>query len=315
SNARTHRAYRSSRHMARAHPVPRVHARADLDIALGFGIPAARDGFGDQRRPALSGIGNGNRHGPGALFKAVEMLRETKRPTGVDPNELVDAVPELKASVFDRDTCLGERQKGVIDKSNIRHARVSGRHGVLTRHRDGVDPPVLRGELPAHPLLEHEPVDAGLQRAELEGPFARVDGLVAVTKAAFVLVVEQRQCFGIIRRNEDLAPGSVFPQPDGQGFADARLQDFLFLHAFSNPDRLHTVLSRVRALSYVSWQSESKLQDEPQVRSRSLAFPACDAGTGLNYAAARVCWTAVLWALLGEARVDDFRDQQHLFAL
>src|SRR3989441_7574258 len=131
-----------------------------------------------------------------------------------------------------------------MKKTNPSPAGVWGRHWFPPRPREGEAPPVLGGELPAHPLLEHEPVDAGLHRAELKGPFARVDGIVAVTKAAFVLVVEQRQCFGIIRRNIDLAPGSVLPQPDGQGLADARLQDFLFLHTFSNPDRLHTVLSR-----------------------------------------------------------------------
>src|SRR3989441_9131893 len=85
--------------------------------------------------------------------------------------------------------------------------------------------------------------------------------------------------------------------------------------SFSNPDRLHTVLSRVRALSYVSWQSESKLQGEPQVRSRSQAFPAREAGTGLDHVAGPFGGRAVLRALLREARVDDFHDQQHPFAL
>src|SRR3989441_7683334 len=85
--------------------------------------------------------------------------------------------------------------------------------------------------------------------------------------------------------------------------------------SFSNPDRLHTVLSRVRALSYVSWQSESKLQDEPQVRSRSQSFPACEAGTGLDHIAGPFGGRAVLRTLLREARVDDFHDQQHPFAL
>src|SRR2546428_8456928 len=85
-------------------------------------------------------------------------------------------------------------------------------------------PPVLGGELPAHPFLEHDPVDARLQRAELEGPFARVNGIVAVAKAAFVLVAEQRQRLGVIGRHVDLPPGPVFPQPDGKGLADARLQ-------------------------------------------------------------------------------------------
>src|SRR3989454_8176725 len=184
----------------------------------------------------------------------------------------------------------------MFKKRNTRPPGVQGSRWFPPPPRAGVAPPVLGRELPAHPLLEHEPVDAGLHRAELEGPFARVDGIVAVTKAAFVLVVEQCQCFGIIRRNVDLAPGSVFPQPDGQGLADTRLQDFLFLHAFSNPDRLHTVLSRVRALSYVSWQSESKLQDEPQVRSRSQAFPAREAGTGLDHVAGPFGGRAVLRA-------------------
>src|SRR5437879_7519306 len=51
-------------------------------------------------------------------------------------------------------------------------------------HRHDIDPAILRCELPAHPLFKHNPIGTRLQRAELEGPLACVNGIVAVTEAA-----------------------------------------------------------------------------------------------------------------------------------
>src|SRR5437879_12700825 len=63
----------------------------------------------------------------------------------------------------------------------------------------------------AHPLFKHNPIGTRLQRAELEDPLACVNGIVAVTEAAFIVVMDQRQGIRIIRGDVDFTTGTVFP--------------------------------------------------------------------------------------------------------
>ena len=51
-----------------------------------------------------------------------EMIGQMKGNAGIDPQQFIDTVPELKAPVLDRNPRLGKRHENVVDDGDLRHA-------------------------------------------------------------------------------------------------------------------------------------------------------------------------------------------------
>src|SRR4249920_70672 len=71
--------------------------------------------------PFNAGIGLRQIKRCGATLESRQMGIECKRMPLVRAHHFVDAIAELKTSIFDRYLCLGQRHKRSIDEGHIRH--------------------------------------------------------------------------------------------------------------------------------------------------------------------------------------------------